>query len=98
HPNSPLFPYTTLFRSHFRSQHVDARDNARLFQIEGELIERLPGLELGLRRVHEGRGGQRLRVGIGGDQHDEVPCVLELESSGLEDRKSTRLNSSHRTI
>src|SRR5690349_23169759 len=59
-PRSTLFPYTTLFRSHFRVRErgTDARDLA------------LPGQE-----------------------HEQVARVRG--ERVLEDRKSTRLNSSH---
>src|SRR5437763_8749182 len=81
-PRSSLFPYTTLFRSADR-------------------------LDRGLARGVEHPNGQsaRLRVpvpGDGGGRHDRDARRRrqERERAGerSEDRKSTRLNSSHRCI
>src|SRR3712207_7076322 len=79
-PRSTLFPYTTLFRS----------DRA----IGGV---HLAG-ELGVRHVHVPREADHPDV-----EHGPVAAQAVLEESdrladkqrGLEDRKSTRLNSSH---
>src|SRR5207248_6014322 len=94
-PSPALFPYTTLFRSRYleaearagRRQvvEVDGRDVARLRpldQVLDELADR--GLEQVLVR------GDHTRVA---PEHLEQLAVLERQ-----DRKSTRLNSSHRTI
>src|SRR5437867_5945135 len=67
---SPLFPYTTLFRSH--------RASAR------------SGLAPRPLRVEEGRGTRR--------NSRRLPLRISARSSAFLDRKSTRLNSSHRTI
>src|SRR3712207_7696672 len=72
-PRSTLFPYTTLFRSHFGSraalllalvEHVDETEGL------GDLVERV------------------LAASTGAEQLDRL----------VEDRKSTRLNSSHANI
>src|SRR5207302_10201842 len=82
-PYSPLFPYTTLFRSLLgRIAPVDAR---RQEQPEAAEALRDP--------VHVLQRGIALAHGAGPDQrfadHHDLGCALEL------DRKSTRLNSSH---
>ena len=38
--------------------------------------ERLGGAQLRLRRLGARRGGQRLQVGVGGCQHDEIASAL----------------------
>src|SRR5207248_9421045 len=81
--SSTLFPYTTLFRSD-RLRHVAARARAN----DGDHI---------LRRVrHREREEAHART-LGGDSVDDrvAAAVREMD---VEDRKSTRLNSSHRTI
>src|SRR5437763_11210036 len=83
-PRSTLFPYTTLFRS--------ARAG-----------ERRPGwiVEDGEERADYGAGGS---VGADGNLGTRVPVgaggALRFchDCGGTEDRKSTRLNSSHRCI
>src|SRR5947209_17270517 len=80
-PNSPLFPYTTLFRSGCLTLAV-------LTQLRTE------------------RYGYTLRKALADDglEIDEgtlYPLLRRLESQGLlvsQDRKSTRLNSSHANI
>src|SRR5207248_5395368 len=71
-PRSPLFPYTTLFRSPLAEPRPD-----RLFGGVPDVLA-------------HGRGGYRIGPGarVGG----------EPKSRHRADRKSTRLNSSHRTI
>src|SRR5690606_42088498 len=81
-PRSPLFPYTTLFRS-----------------TDGGVGVGGDGTDLG-----DGLGvgtwfGQVLQLGDDGDS-GLVDAALEVHrvhagSNGLQDRKSTRLNSSH---
>src|SRR5437763_7339732 len=76
-PRSPLFPYTTLFRSEAR---VDPRSELREATVQRDL-----GAACGSVR----------------DEHPaHAPGVVEPEAreERLRDRKSTRLNSSHRCI
>src|SRR3712207_6879640 len=86
-PRSTLFPYTTLFRSAAYDRHVDPGS--------GELV---PVEQVG----GEGNGAARL-----GDQpHPQDEAAHRLDDLLLahgddvvdEDRKSTRLNSSHANI
>src|SRR2546430_13445519 len=82
-PRSTLFPYTTLFRS-------------------------LAGFEVGMRELEHGAHGEARRLGESKLQRgrDEVLLLLHLVEVARarvaclvpEDRKSTRLNSSHSQI
>src|SRR3712207_8037628 len=82
-PRSTLFPYTTLFRS----EHVAGGAVEHALRLSGaaggvEDEERVLALD-----------GRRLAVGRG-VLHQVVPPVVPVG----EDRKSTRLNSSHANI
>src|SRR3712207_7823761 len=84
-PRSTLFPYTTLFRS----REVDVQEQAAPAQRLGQL----PG---GVRGEHHERspGG-----GDGAELRDgDLEVAEHLQQQALEDRKSTRLNSSHANI
>src|SRR2546430_11634214 len=86
-PRSTLFPYTTLFRSDgLAIDFVVASDRAQL----GEIV----------RRVRDGR--LRTNIGNVASLDDAVAAFHPGERiSGqtiIRDRKSTRLNSSHRQI
>src|SRR5437762_3728409 len=72
-PRSPLFPYTTLFRSPWSSG--------------PQVVGQGSGGHCTRRRLHEGAAAPGGSAGIGGAR-----------SCGTGDRKSTRLNSSHRCI
>src|SRR5688572_31384834 len=82
-PRSTLFPYTTLFRSH----------DDEVLAAGGHQIDRVDDV-----RVVERRGQLRLAQ----EQVDELLLLGELGEELLEhhlqDRKSTRLNSSHSQI
>src|SRR2546422_7218505 len=93
-PRSTLFPYTTLFRS------------LLLDQLEQGVVQRQHA-EL-LRRLDDRRDLERLpladQVRDGGRGEQDLPCrhpsagdalAQCLRDHALEDRKSTRLNSSH---
>src|SRR2546422_5478065 len=79
-PRSTLFPYTTLFRSHFhRLPRPDAGDHA-LFEC---------AQHLGLRReAHVPDLVEKQRAAV---RQLEFPRAI----GDMRDRKSTRLNSSH---
>src|SRR5207248_10376985 len=97
HPPSTLFPYTTLFRSNRRGDTFYLHEGrtktgkAKFFfsrKREGTLAGAVPaGFE-----VYENPNAQVfLRKALPG-------LVTDEEVAAVEDRKSTRLNSSHRTI
>src|SRR5258708_9646720 len=81
-PRSTLFPYTTLFRSKMNGQSERAR-----------VALGLPFHGAGVCGFHQPRT-------TAGDDVGAQPGQLEAEFLGLfvEDRKSTRLNSSHQII
>src|SRR3712207_8035566 len=83
-PRSTLFPYTTLFRS------VGRTEEHRLVERPAPGVRRdvEPRLDVALRRILEG-------------QREVVADVRQLDLADQavgEDRKSTRLNSSHANI
>src|SRR3712207_8944590 len=86
-PRSTLFPYTTLFRSGPRSM-------PRLRGPTRDVGER--------RRVGRGLAGERQRLPAprrpGDRRAVKVEVALHLPTLFGEDRKSTRLNSSHANI
>src|SRR5690606_41057611 len=89
---SPLFPYTTLFRSSARICPPGSglvRGEAREHGVQGEL-------EAGLRAVPGGRRAaeQRVLLRVEPAQHSFL-AVLGGRGVRGGDRKSTRLNSSH---
>src|SRR5205085_3264542 len=89
HPNSTLFPYTTLFRSGVRVRLFEPGDNNFVHPVAG----------LGIHQFTE-HCTCRLQVAAkpehgGGDR----PCLAAGEADDADaDRKSTRLNSSHSQI
>src|SRR5207244_12400177 len=86
-PWAPLFPYTTLFRSAGVGAVVARRDRGRGMRIAqrvGADARGLPGRERALDGVLE--GGRR------GDADEQGG------HADVQDRKSTRLNSSHQII
>src|SRR5207248_4120307 len=87
-PTSTLFPYTTLFRSRIGRRLV-------AFDLhEADIVRTIVPDPWRARRGRiRGRGDGRQRLVVDFDQLRGVHGVVR----GL-DRKSTRLNSSHRTI
>src|SRR5207249_7903589 len=86
-PNSPLFPYTTLFRSRVRALVGDgdldvfAGVRARYAEAAGgDHLERVLYQDVGLYMCHA------------------VLAKVDRASMAASDRKSTRLNSSHVSI
>src|SRR5207248_9295010 len=84
-PRSTLFPYTTLFRSHEVLHSLVLR---RGIAVLGEPLSDLPLVEPAARNSQCRRQGQLV------DVQGEIDGGRFLDV----DRKSTRLNSSHRTI
>src|SRR3712207_9052588 len=93
-PRSTLFPYTTLFRSRLVADiaHRGQRLEAELAPQDGRAREQLSTL---LREALEAQLEDLLDT-LG---HADLPRQLAVAGSRrLEDRKSTRLNSSHANI
>src|SRR5688572_31629617 len=92
-PSSPLFPYTTLFRSRVAVHHV-AEETVE--EIEAALIGEIRRLEPEV-PLADRRGlvaGAAQKVGQRAHARIEIaPGIFRLR-----DRKSTRLNSSHSQI
>src|SRR3712207_8518559 len=92
-PKSPLFPYTTLFRS---PDVADGRAGRRVVEFEvgddgrARADFRFDPADFGADVVV----GER-RDDLVGDDFVDAPAAVEDEE---EDRKSTRLNSSHANI
>ena len=70
---------------HFGAQHVDAGDDAALFQIERLLVQRAGGLLLRARRIGAGRRGERLHEQVARDVDDVVARAADhqLDASTL---------------
>src|SRR3712207_7485723 len=83
-PRSTLFPYTTLFRSHCRR---DERDGDRA-------VAQKPVVEGAEREGRALPGGDRTAQVVDGVGTD----LIHHRGTGEQDRKSTRLNSSHANI
>src|SRR5207248_10671416 len=95
-PSSTLFPYTTLFRS-CHLPDLSGRNEAP--QLSGSNFIGAWGARTASELVTyiqstmpPGNAG-----GLGSETYVSLAAFL-LEANGVEDRKSTRLNSSHRTI
>src|SRR3712207_7991164 len=88
-PRSTLFPYTTLFRS--IEQFVEP---ARPL-LDDEHVTVGAGLHAGVRR--DGVGPRVALVAVGRER-DRHPALRRGHDRVREDRKSTRLNSSHANI
>src|SRR5207248_11226955 len=89
---STLFPYTTLFRS---NECLPCLHDAQcpLKRCE-KLIRLLARQAIARRRVVVDKHDERLTQGLG---RSLFWIVLYAKASHIRDRKSTRLNSSHRT-
>src|SRR5207248_5847006 len=94
-PLSTLFPYTTLFRSFVRWQAAVQGDLLGVAEPKF-LAECLDGRLTGLDRLVALHPVARATVRRGAAELDLLPRPVARALS--RDRKSTRLNSSHRTI
>src|SRR5207244_11847519 len=93
-PTSPLFPYTTLFRSLGFIEHVEAvRPEPMCHQRDERFAVRL-FVQCATVRVSDPGVLKLLDVG----RHVEEAFGTEEEAGARSDRKSTRLNSSHQII
>src|SRR5205807_8234347 len=91
-PRSPLFPYTTLFRSQ------KAIEESRKFAM-GEYTDVLAAGDT-LPAARRAEVAQKLArfTGLSPDYVDRANLRIEIMRFTKEDRKSTRLNSSHLVI
>src|SRR3712207_7253183 len=90
-PRSTLFPYTTLFRS--RTPGVDQGPDGGADAVGADQEVRLLGGAVGEEGRHRGRGAARVdQAGAVADPHATT------QGLGVQDRESTRLNSSHAHI
>src|SRR3712207_8034073 len=92
-PRSPLFPYTTLFRSRFTNAYAASSvcSPTRFGLYTGRYPGRLPG------GLPEPIGRPNEIDGIPLD-HPTLASLLKDAGYDTADRKSTRLNSSHANI
>src|SRR5690606_42057486 len=88
HPRSTLFPYTTLFRS--LHDHGGQRNTEHDGQLPRHGVQRGGGRHLFRRQVGVGNGAQCIELDRTEESRDR-----DGRSNGSENRKSTRLNSSH---
>src|SRR5437867_8097743 len=92
-PISTLFPYTTLFRSYVKK----GLEGAYVYEPEQQQVREMVRALKAERPVP----GNSLQI-TGGEptlRSDLVDIVRIIKEEGVDqDRKSTRLNSSHRTI
>src|SRR3712207_7290815 len=84
-PRSTLFPYTTLFRSHHEGEPQDDQPE-RL----GLLVRGAVAVLAADRRVHQREPAE--------DDQRQVQQIQQVAEALHQDRKSTRLNSSHANI
>src|SRR2546430_4486962 len=89
-PRSTLFPYTTLFRSRHCVPSPEPRAIINLGMIETLLAT-------GAVVIAGGGGGIPVVRDAEGDWQG-VEAVIDKDLTSVEDRKSTRLNSSHSQI
>src|SRR3712207_6876589 len=89
-PRSTLFPYTTLFRSPSHLTDANLEHVRRLDEIARERGQKLAQMALSWALRYE----RVTSVLIGASS----VAQLEANVAALEDRKSTRLNSSHANI
>src|SRR5207253_11318842 len=88
-PPSPLFPYTTLFRSTFSAEQEQGVNPSS----RNRAVEKVAVVAALLFALVVLACGRRRRVSPTGWRQEDFDT-----SKGLEDRKSTRLNSSHVAI
>src|SRR5207248_10939371 len=93
-PRSHLFPYTTLFRS--EGQIGASQDREESVADRLVYVSRL--VHLPLLGADEAEIGRMADVVLGAPAHEAPPVHGFVVAVQRRDRKSTRLNSSHRTI
>src|SRR3712207_9221937 len=93
-PRSTLFPYTTLFRSAGAGgQPRRASDAVQVLADHRAVVERRA--LVGDQRRHLRERVERGKRGVGGGDGPDLDVAVD---PAQEDRKSTRLNSSHANI
>src|SRR5205807_8639323 len=92
-PRHTLFPYTTLFRSMPGEVWAMTLDVKRTFD---DVVARLAPDERALKEILTNPIYEELSSAVAGAQ--ELSAVAKLYELSHEDRKSTRLNSSHLVI
>src|SRR5690606_41272592 len=90
-PRPPPFPYTTLFRSARPAVQVHALEAVLVGEVVAHEERRAPGER---RLLQEGLDRRALVRALRPDL-DHAVAVLQVIARQLQDRKSTRLNSSH---
>src|SRR3712207_9132601 len=93
-PRSTLFPYTTLFRSRTEARLASQYEVTRALAESADVREATPRV---LRAVCEALGWELGLVWVL-DREKQALRFVEAWSAEDEDRKSTRLNSSHANI
>src|SRR3546814_17003287 len=102
HLSDPHFPYTTLFRSAFRHQFPQLLTTRRIARYHAAVHDRativrkcesIPSdIAVGQENPFERRPEAFLAIAIQAHQDAVTFCTVK---TGEQDRKSTRLNSSH---
>src|SRR5207249_7199135 len=96
-PSCTLFPYTTLFRSALVQLQLRAHHDHRASRVVHALAEQVLTEAPALALDHVGERLQGALVGAG-HRLAAAAVVQQRVDRFLEDRKSTRLNSSHVSI
>src|SRR5690554_7604130 len=89
HPRSTLFPYTTLFRSTSALEEIDGKA-----KFQEDVWVRKEGGGGHTRVIENGMVFEKGGVNIS-EVHGKLPESMQAYFGVKEDRKSTRLNSSH---
>src|SRR5207253_10213545 len=98
HPRSPLFPYTTLFRSELGAIEFVAKPSSAIDLDMQSVKEDLLRKVRMAAKVRVVRTASRLASTIQNAIGSKTPSPAPLSTRPAPDRKSTRLNSSHVAI
>src|SRR3712207_9379449 len=93
-PRSTLFPYTTLFRSRLRAHERRGREA----RARGDGKRQEGGREAEIARCPAHLHPEETAVKIVDIVESTRPIASNIRNAYIEDRKSTRLNSSHANI
>src|SRR3546814_17663570 len=89
-----LFPYTTLFRSQ-RLLHIRQRNGVGRRAARNEEATERRERERQAEAEHRTLAGDRAHLDVSAQPLDVAPDDVHADSTAGQDRKSTRLNSSH---